>query len=78
MRGLTINQCGYTLVSMRGRKTASIREAPTVRVPEDLLTEVAAEIKRAFPSLDLSRIQSVSFALRDWLDGRKGRASKPK
>jgi hypothetical protein len=56
------------------RKIPTIREAPKVRIPEQLLAELDAEAARSFAGAGLSRIQIVGLALREWLDARKAQA----
>ena len=57
---------------MKGaKKKAPIREAPKVRIPESLLVELDAEAARSYAAANLSRIQMVSLALREWLDAKQ-------
>jgi hypothetical protein len=63
---------------MTVKKPPSIREAPMVRIPAALLRELEDEAARSFAGANLSRIQIVSLALREWLDGRKGKPGKTK
>ncbi len=55
----------------RRSKEPSIREAPRVRIPEALLRELDEEAARSYAGANLSQIQMVSLALREWLDAKR-------